>query len=139
MQRVHRIFLTVVFFLALFPVTMLFGWRIVPGQVITVMMDVTPDHATAGEVVTVTGFGLGPSLVRDVYLVDARRAYNVEVLEQTSTMLRFRVPGNVPSGKKRLAATIAGHAELVEQDVYLFVMPAPGGVPAAAPVNPNGL
>jgi hypothetical protein len=128
MQRVHRIFLTLVFFLALFPVLTM-AWRIIPGQVVTVMMDVIPDHAAAGDIVTVTGFGLNPSLVRDVFLVDARRAYSVEILEQTGSLIRFRVPATVPSGRKRLAAAVRGRAELVEQDAYLVVTPTPGNRP----------
>ena len=38
MQRPQRIFLALVFFLALYPFTTL-AWRIIPGQVVPVMME----------------------------------------------------------------------------------------------------
>lgn len=136
MQRKHRVFLSLVFFLALFPVASR-AWRIIPGQVVTVMMDVSPDHAIAGDIVTVTGFGLGQSAVHDIYLCEGRRTYSVEVLQQTGTLIRFRVPWNIPAGRMRLAAAVAGRAELVEQDLYLMVLSTPGGKPTLtdAPIS----
>jgi len=115
------------------------AWRIIPGQIVTVMMDVTPDHATAAEVVTVTGFGLGTNVVRDVYLLEGKHAYSVEIVEQTGTLLRFRIPTNVPPGRKRLAAAVAGRADLVEQDLYLTVVCFPDDRPTGVPAPPTGV
>lgn len=75
-----------------------------------------------GEEVMVTGYGLDASNVRQVYLIYGKTEYRVGILEQTSTMLRFRVPSNAPTGPMRLAAMLTDRAELMEQPVVLMVL-----------------
>jgi len=121
MQRVHKVFLTLVFLLAAIPVARLVAWRIPSTVPITVMQHVTPEEAAPGQSVMVTGFALDAANVRDVYLLDAKKEYRVEILDQANTELRFRVP-SVPAGRMRLASIAPGYAELMEQSVFLTVL-----------------
>lgn len=121
MQRVHRIFLTMVLFLAAVPVVRLLAFRI-PVTAVAVMDQIAPEAAMPGETVLVTGYGLDASNVREVYLIYGKTEYRVAILGQTSTALRFRIPADVPTGPMRLAARVTGSAELMEQPVVLMVL-----------------
>ena len=121
MQRIHRIFLTTVLFLAAVPVASLLAFRI-PVTPVAVMEQIAPEAAMPGETVMVTGYGLDASNVREVYLIFGKIEYGVAILEQTNTVLRFRVPADAPTGTMRLAAMLAGRAELMEQPVVLMVL-----------------
>jgi IPT/TIG domain len=121
MQRIHRIFLMTVLFLVAVPVVRLLAWRI-PVEPVAVMEQIAPEAAMPGETVTVTGYGLDASNVRQVYLVFGKIEYRVGILEQTSTVLRFTVPADAPTGTMRVAATLTGRAELMEQPVVLRVL-----------------
>jgi hypothetical protein len=121
MQRFHRIFLTSVLFVAAVPVVSLLAFRI-PVTPVAVMEQIAPEAAMPGETVMVTGYGLDASNVRQVYLIFGKTEYRAAILEQTNTGLRFRVPEDAPTGPMRLAAMLAGRAELMEQPVVLMVL-----------------
>ena len=121
MQRIHRIFLTTVLFLAAVPVASLLAFRISVTPV-AVMEQIAPEAAMPGEEVLVTGYGLDASNVRQVYLIYGKTEYQVEILKQADTKLYFRIPPNVPPGSMRLAAMLTGRAELMEQPVVLTVL-----------------
>jgi hypothetical protein len=121
MQRIHRIFLTAVLFLVAIPVASLLAWRI-PVTPMAVMEQITPEAAAPGEVVMVTGYGLGESNVRQVYLIYGKTEYGVEILKQADTKLYFRIPPNTPPGSMRVATLLTGRAELTEQPVVLIVL-----------------
>jgi hypothetical protein len=121
MQRIHRIFLRTTFFLAAIPLVRLAAWRI-PVEPVTLMEQISPEEATPGEAVMVTGYGLDASNVRHVYLIYGKAEYRVEILKQTNTALTFRIPVDVPPGTMRLAAMLTGRAELVEQPLVLRVL-----------------
>jgi hypothetical protein len=84
------------------------------------MQQVNPEEALPGQTVIVTGQALDSANVRDVYLIDAKKDYRVEILDQTDMVLRFRVP-SIPAGRMRLASVAPGFAELIEQSVFLTV------------------
>jgi hypothetical protein len=101
-----------------------------PGTLTPTVVEVTPDRTAPYEIVTAKGFGLGRSMVRNVYLMDADGDHRVEVLEQTDRLLCFRVPGRIALGRKRLVLEVispsedaADRSNLVEQDIYLEVDP----------------
>lgn len=128
-MRIGRVLLLTILCLTMFPLLIL-AFRIVPGMLTPVVMEVTPDRAAPEEIVTLTGFGLGASMVRNVYLMDTKGDHRVEILEQTDTLLSFRVPGKITPGLKRLAIEVTDPSEkvtdrskLVEQDCYLDVAP----------------
>ena len=121
MQRIHRIFLTAVLFLAAVPLVSLLAFRI-PVSLSRVMEQIAPEEAMPGEAVMVTGYGLDASNVRQVYLIYGKTEYRVEILKQTNTVLPFRIPVDAPPGTMRLAAMLTGRAELVEQPLVLRVL-----------------
>src|ERR1700674_178337 len=121
MQRVHKVFLALVFLLAAIPVARLLAWRIPPTPPVTIMQQVNPEEAAPGQTVTVTGYALDAANIRDVYLIGARKEYRVEILDQANRALSFRVP-SVRAGRLRLASIAPGYAELMEQSVFLTVL-----------------
>jgi len=48
------------------------------------MQQVIPEEAAPGQTVIVTGYALDAANVRDVYLIDARKGYRVEILDQAN-------------------------------------------------------
>lgn len=60
---------------------------------------VEPANAKAGEVVKASGEGLANTLVTAVFLTDGSNDLKVEVVEQTATALRFKIPGAVKAGR----------------------------------------
>lgn len=134
MRRIERTawLVPVISCLAILPAAAL-TLRINPGQMSsTIVMEVTPDRAAPDGIVTLTGYGLGKSMVRDFYLVDSKGDHRVEILAQADTLVSFRVPASISLGRKRVAIErIAasdepnGRSKLVEQDVNVEVVKSP--------------
>ena len=59
---------------------------------------VEPSTAKAGEVVTAKGDNLDKEIVLEVYLTDRKDKTKVQILEQTATSIKFKVPA-VAAGK----------------------------------------
>ena len=115
------------------------------GTLAPVLIEVTPNRAAPHEIVTVTGIGLGSHRVLNVYLMDAVCQYRVEIVEQTDRLLRFRVSGKTPPGRKRVALELTSSsqevigAQLVQQDFYVDVDPVQlRDAPPMKPVFPTG-
>lgn len=117
---VHRIFLVLVLILTVVP-----GWRLLatlpsPG---VMMEQVVPAEARAGTVVTVTGYGLDAAHIEALYLVgEDNTAYQADILSESGTTLRFRVPGTIPTGLMQIAVKTPDKAGLVDQMIYLKVL-----------------
>src|SRR3974390_1615782 len=100
-MRIDRVFLLAILCLTMFP-GLTPAFRLTPGTLTSAVVEVTPNRTASDEIVTATGFGLGRSMVRNVYLVDAKGSYRVEILEQTDALLRFRVPARMGPGLQSL-------------------------------------
>ena len=124
MPRTNRIFLSLVLVLCAIPVVKLLGGDL--GGLVTVMQQVTPAVVRSGDVVTVTGYALDDKHVKEVYLTDADNDYRVEIIEQGNVALRFRVPAKIPAGQMRLAVIVVGRDDLLEQPVFLKILPSVG-------------
>ena len=124
MPRVNRIFLGLVLVLATIPVVNLLGGDL--GGLVTVMQQAMPSEVRSGDIVTVTGYALDADHVKEVYLTDGEKDYRVEVIEQGNVALRFRVPAKIPAGQMRLAVIVAGRDDLLEQPVFLKILPSVG-------------
>lgn len=122
-----------------------FNLKVNPVQMSTVIMDVIPDRVAPEGVVTLNGFGLRQSMVGDVYLMDTRGNHRVEILEQTNTLLRFRVPVDMSAGRKRLVIErimpgddLRGNRQLQPQDFFVTIDPELADPPPTS-VIPTGL
>jgi hypothetical protein len=88
------------------------------------MRIVEPSVAKIGMEITVTGQNLGKECVAEVYMTQGKASYKVEVIEQTQTELKFKVPANVPPAAYRLTVLMKGAVPLlIEEPVRLIIEP----------------
>jgi|SRR5215472_18289532 len=81
---------------------------------------VDPATAKAGETVSAKGDGLDGSNVDQVYLTDGTNDFKCEVVEQTTTAIRFKVPGTMKPGRWAVMVHTK-KGQLIEQPVKLTV------------------
>lgn len=120
MSPVHRTFLILVLVLTVIP-----GWRLLatlPAPDL-VMLQAVPAEARPGTIITVTGYGLDPAHIQELYLLsDDDDAYQAEILGASGTSLRFKVPVNTPAGRMRVAVKAPDKAGLIDQMLYLKIL-----------------
>jgi hypothetical protein len=121
MPRVNRVFLTAVLVSSTLPLLKLSGGDI--GGFVTAMQQVIPGEARSGDIVTVTGYALDEKHVKELYLTNGDNDFRAEILEQNNVALRFKVPAKVPAGVMRLAILVAGRDDILEQPVFLKILP----------------
>jgi hypothetical protein len=124
MLRVNRVFLSAVLVLSTLPFLKLLGGDI--GGFVTAMQQVIPGEARSGDIVTVTGYALDDKHVKELYLTNGDNDFRAEILEQNNVALRFKVPPRVPAGVVRLAIVVAGRDDVLEQPVFLKILPPVG-------------
>jgi hypothetical protein len=122
MTRIHRIFLGLVLLLAAIPFVQFAGATLRTGD-FTVLQGVIPTEARPGDVVTITGFALDADHLKEIYLTNGEQDYRVEILEQNNVAVRLRVPAKIPAGQMRFAIVIPTRPELLEQPVFLKILP----------------
>jgi hypothetical protein len=122
MTRIHRIFLGSVLFLGAIPLVQFAGAALRIGD-LTMLQEVIPTEVRPGDVVTVTGFGLDKDHLKEIYLTNGELDYRDEILEQNNVAVRLRVPASIPAGQMRFAIVIATRPELLEQPVFLKILP----------------
>ena len=125
MTRIHRILLALVVLLAAILLAQFAGAALRNSDV-TVLQGVMPTVARPGDVVTVTGFALGPDRLKEIYLTNGEVDYRVEIVEQNDLAVRLRVPAKIPAGQMRFAIVVVSRPELLEQPVLLKILPAVG-------------
>jgi hypothetical protein len=87
-----------------------------------IMRTVNPETVKAGAVATVSGEFLDKSRVAEVYLTDGKVDIKVEIIEQASGSLKFRVPENTAAGRYNLMAMLVGEVPtLIETPARLTV------------------
>jgi hypothetical protein len=82
---------------------------------------VEPLQAKAGDTVTAKGDGLSKSDVDVFYLTDGKTDWKCEVVEQTATGIKFKVPPEIKPGRWALMVHTAKD-QLIEQPVKLNVL-----------------
>jgi hypothetical protein len=80
-----------------------------------------PDTAKPGDVVTAYGQSIGTAYVDDLSLTDGTGHALVTILEQTETVIRFRVPAMLTPGRYILVIHLSRYRESIEQAVTLTV------------------
>lgn len=90
-----------------------------------VIEKVTPAEAKTGDVVAITGAGLGEANIRAIYLTNGKSDFKMEVTEQNDTLIRFRVTKDAPSGNLRLVFQDAKDGTMLEEPAFVKVTALP--------------
>lgn len=92
------------------------------------MRKVDPASGRSGDVVAVTGDNLDQDTVAALYLTDGKEDVKVEITEQTTTVIKFRIPANAKTGRLMLMVLTKGKdPKLIEGPVKVLIeLPLPG-------------
>lgn len=86
------------------------------------MNTISAKTAKPGDIVNITGVGLDPSKIDEVYLTDHKFDMKVKVLEQKATSITLRVPPFAKPGRMQLLVLTKGdQPKLLEQPLYLLI------------------
>src|SRR5579883_2292054 len=86
------------------------------------MVTISAKAAKPGDVIEITGVGLDPAKVDEIYLTDNKFDMKVKVLEQKDTAVKLRVPPFAKPGRMQLLLLTKGDdAKLLEQPLYLLI------------------
>ncbi|MBZ5602192.1 MAG: hypothetical protein LAO79_07800 [Acidobacteriia bacterium] len=86
------------------------------------MTTISAKAAKPGDVIEITGVGLDPAKVDEIYLTDHKFDMKVKVLEQKETAVKLRVPPFAKPGRMQLLLLTKGDdPKLLEQPVYLLI------------------
>ena len=88
-----------------------------------VMRTVNPESIKAGEFATVSGEYLDKSRVKELYLTNNTGDIKVQVVEQTSASIKFKLPEKVAPGRYNLLVLLVGDPErLIEEPARVTVV-----------------
>jgi hypothetical protein len=86
------------------------------------MRVVEPSTVRPGAEVVVTGDNLGKAIVSEVYLTASEVNTKVEVLAQTNTSIKFKVPAGQKPGAYRITVLMnSAEPTLIEEPVRLVI------------------
>jgi hypothetical protein len=86
------------------------------------MTSVDPMNGKQGDVIVVTGENLTKTAVAKLYLTDGKNDLTCEVLEQTDTTIKFKIPAKAQPGRLTLMVLTTGKdAKLIEQPVKVTI------------------
>lgn len=86
------------------------------------MVSIDPLNGKKGDVIAVTGENLQKDTVAKVYLTDGKNDLQVEVVEQTATSIKFKIPEKAAPGRLALMVLTTGKdAKYIEQPVKLTI------------------
>jgi hypothetical protein len=85
------------------------------------MTSVDPVNGKIGDVIVVTGENLQKANVAKVYLTDGKTDLVVEVLEQTDTTIKFKIPVKATGRMAVMVLTTGKEPQLIEQPVKVTI------------------
>jgi hypothetical protein len=87
------------------------------------MSTVEPGNGKAGDVITVAGENLQKASVAKVYLTDGKIDTEVEIMEQTPTAIKFKIPTKAATGARLalMVLTAGKDPKLMEQPVKVQI------------------
>jgi hypothetical protein len=89
------------------------------------MTSVDPDSGKRGDIITVTGENIGKTHVAKLFLTDGGDGKNdveVQIIEQTDTSIKFKIPAKVPNARPALLIrTTTKPAQDIEQPVKISI------------------
>ena len=119
-----RVFLSLVVVLSVVPFLRPLNADI--GRFVTTVQQVIPGEARPGDMVTATGYALDAEHLKELYLTKGDNDFQVEIVEQNDRSVRFKVPAKIPTGVTRLAIVVAGRNDILEEPVFLKILPTLG-------------
>ena len=100
--------------------TLLAGCLLVVSARAQSITTVDPLSAKAGDTVSAKGEGIDKAAVDTLYLTDGTNDFKCEMIEQTATGIRFKVPASMKAGRWALMVHTTKN-QLIEQPVKLTV------------------
>ena len=99
------------------------GMAVWAEQPMPKMVTVDPLNGKAGDVIVATGENLQKDAVAKLYLTDEKNDFACEMLEQTDTTIKFKIPAKVPQGVRLtvMVLTAGKDAKLIEQPVKVEI------------------
>jgi hypothetical protein len=86
------------------------------------MTVVTPDTGKAGDLLTVEGEYLGKPSVVELFLTDGTNDWKCEIVEQSETSIKFKIPAKAkPSRLSLMVLTGGSPPKLIEEPVKVTV------------------
>ena len=83
---------------------------------------VSPDTGKIGDELTVEGKNLSSQHVKELYLTDGQHDWKTEIVEQTDTAIKFKIPPDAKAGRFDLMVLTTGkNPSLIEQPVKVTV------------------
>jgi siroheme synthase (precorrin-2 oxidase/ferrochelatase) len=86
------------------------------------MTAVHPQDGKSGETIVITGENLQADCVAKVYMSDGDSDSPVEIIEQTTSSIRFNIPATIAPGRTTLMVLTAGNQpKMIEQVLKVMV------------------
>lgn len=87
------------------------------------MTSLDPANGKRGDVIVVTGENLQKEAVSKVFLTDGKNDVPVEVVEQTATSIKFKIPLKAATGERLslMVLTTGKDAKYIEQPVKIQI------------------
>jgi IPT/TIG domain len=85
------------------------------------MSTVEPGNGKAGDVIAVAGENLQKDQVAKVYLTDGKNDFEVQIVEQTATSVKFKIPAKATGRLALMVLTTGKDAKLMEQPVKIQI------------------
>jgi hypothetical protein len=91
---------------------------------LAIMSSVEPQSARPGDLISAYGSNLSRDSVAAVYLTDGKTDTKMEIVEQTDTLVKFRIPPATKPGHFALMVLTNGKdARLIEEPVKITIEP----------------
>jgi len=85
------------------------------------MTSVDPMSGKKGDVIVITGENLQKELVSKVFLTDGKNDIQVEVTDQSTTAIKFKIPAKAAGRLTLMVLTVGKDAKYIEQPVKLTI------------------
>ena len=85
------------------------------------MTSVDPMSGKKGDVIVITGENLQKDLVAKVFLTDGKNDLQMEVVEQTNTTIKCKIPAKATGRMTLMVLTSGKEAKYIEQPVKFLI------------------
>ena|SRR5579883_1306397 len=85
------------------------------------MVSVDPGNGKVGDVLVVSGENLAKAAVAKVYLTDSKNDFEVTIVEQSDTAIKFKIPAKATGRLALMVLTSGKDGKLIEQPVKVQI------------------